>query len=99
MLAMITRIFTISFASTLLLSFVFCLLVYLAVLHGLQDLSSLTGDQTQSPAVKALSLNHCATRKVPVFVLPYLFIWLCQVLVACWLFLAACGLLVVVCGI
>ena len=76
MLAMITRTFTISLACTLLLSFVFDLLVYfsfiyLAVLHGLQDLSSLTGDQTQSPAVKVLSLNQCATREAPVFVLPY----------------------------
>ena len=76
MLAMITRTFTISLACTLWLSFVFGLLVYfsfiyLAVLHGLQDLSSLTGDQTQSPAIKALSLSNCATSEAPVFVRPY----------------------------
>ena len=37
----------------------------LAVLGGLQDLSSPTRDCTQATAVKALSPNHWTTREVP----------------------------------
>ena len=37
----------------------------LATPPGLWDLSSLTRDQTNPPAVKALSLNHLITREVP----------------------------------
>ena len=37
----------------------------LAVLGGLQDLSSPTRDCTQATAVKALSPNHWNTREVP----------------------------------
>ena len=33
---------------------------------GLRDLSSPTRDQTQAPAVKALSPNHWTTREFPV---------------------------------
>ena len=37
----------------------------LVTLCGLQDLSSLTRDQTQAPAVKAPSPNHWTTREFP----------------------------------
>ena len=40
----------------------------LAAPHGLQDLSSPTRDQSQAPAVKALSPNHWTAREFPVLI-------------------------------
>ena len=47
--------------------FVFCLFffLFLASLHGIQDLSSLTRDRTHAPAVEAQSVNHWTAREVP----------------------------------
>ena len=47
--------------------FFFFFLIW-AVLHGLQNLSSLTRDQIQPMAVKALNPNHQTTREVPMLV-------------------------------
>ena len=49
------------------LVFLFFFLIW-AVLHGLQNLSSLTRDQIQPMAVKALNPNHQTTREVPMLV-------------------------------
>ena len=38
---------------------------FLAVLHGMWDLSSLTGDQTCAPALEAWNLKYWTTREVP----------------------------------
>ena len=37
--------------------------MYLAIVHGLQDLSSLTGTEPAPLAVKAQSLNHWTARE------------------------------------
>ena len=44
-------------------------LLFLAVLCGMQDLSSLTRDQTLAPALGATSLNHWTAREVPRYLL------------------------------
>ena len=41
--------------------------LFIAVLHSLQDLNSLTREGTHSPAVKVQSLNYWTTREVPIF--------------------------------
>ena len=46
-----------------------CYLFFLAVQHGLSDLSSLNRDQTVPPTVEAWSPNHWAARELPVPVL------------------------------
>ena len=46
----------------------FSLSLFVAILHGLWGLSSLTRDWTQALAVKAPSLNHWTTREFPKFV-------------------------------
>ena len=43
----------------------FFFLIILAVLHSMKDLSSLTRDQTQPPALEARSINHWTAREVP----------------------------------
>ena len=42
-----------------------CNFLFLAVLYGLQDLSSSTRDQTCDPAVKTWSPNHFTARSFP----------------------------------
>ena len=39
---------------------------FLVVLHSMQDLSSLTKDETCAPAVETQSLNHGTAREVPI---------------------------------
>ena len=39
--------------------------LFLAVLCGIQYVSSLTKDRTHAPALGALSLNHWITKEVP----------------------------------
>ena len=39
--------------------------IFLAMPHGLWDLSSPTRDRTQAPAVKVLSPNHWTAREFP----------------------------------
>lgn len=45
--------------------YVSCLSVLLAMLHSLQDLISLTGDETQAPAAKVPNPNHWTSRELP----------------------------------
>ena len=45
--------------------FCFLLVCFLAVLHGIWDLSSLTREQTLAPPVEAWNLNHWASREIP----------------------------------
>ena len=42
-----------------------CLFFFLATLHGMQDLSSLTRDWTVSPSVEVQSPNHWTAREFP----------------------------------
>ena len=44
------------------------LFFFFGVLHSMQDLSSLTKDQTCAPAVETQSLNHGTAREVPILV-------------------------------
>ena len=68
----------IEFVITLLLFFMFLVFFFFFFLpQGLQDLCSLTRDQTFSLCIRGQSLNHWTTREVPVcFILNYLTIHL-----------------------
>ena len=54
------------------LVFLFVCLFFLATVSSMWDLSSLTRDQTRTPALEVQSLNHWIAREVPLTIYGYL---------------------------